>query len=164
MDPTRFDRLAVSIGARTTRRAALGMLAALGLTGLRHEAVSAAGCRPPGKPCAHRGQCCSGVCRHNTCRAAPGQGTCTTAQNGCAASGGTCNGDASCECWVTSKGASFCGQEFPFTCQLCKKNADCVAAGFPAGSICLKVEGGCGGCDGFSEHRACVKPCPTPAP
>ncbi len=34
MDPIRFDRLAMTVGRRTTRRTTGGLLAALGLTGL----------------------------------------------------------------------------------------------------------------------------------
>jgi hypothetical protein len=64
MDPTRFDRLAITVGQRTTRRSALGLLTALGLTGLPTEEASAASCLATGAPCGGRsGTCCSGICK-----------------------------------------------------------------------------------------------------
>jgi hypothetical protein len=41
MNPTRFDRFATAVGQRTTRRVALGLLTALGLTGLVTEKAAA---------------------------------------------------------------------------------------------------------------------------
>ena len=42
MDSTRFDHLAIAVGQRSTRRYALGLLAAVGLTGLLGEDAAAA--------------------------------------------------------------------------------------------------------------------------
>ena len=42
MDSTRFDHLAIAVGQRSTRRYALGLLAAVGLTGLLSEDAAAA--------------------------------------------------------------------------------------------------------------------------
>ena len=61
MNPSRFDRLAMTVGRRTTRRAALGALTALGLTGLVREEVGAV-CASPGEACQRNSGCCSGVC------------------------------------------------------------------------------------------------------
>ena len=69
MDPTRFDRLAIIVGQRTSRRTALGALAALGLTGLLSEEAAAV-CASPGDKCtrADAATCCSGICRKKRCR------------------------------------------------------------------------------------------------
>jgi hypothetical protein len=69
MDPTRFDRLAITVGQRTTRRTALAALAALGLTGLVAEEAGAI-CKSPGEECHRNDACCSGVCRNknNRCK------------------------------------------------------------------------------------------------
>ena len=69
MDPTRFDLIAIAVGQRTTRRAVLGLLAALGLSGVRAEEAGAA-CGNPGTRCtkATAALCCSGTCRKKRCR------------------------------------------------------------------------------------------------
>jgi hypothetical protein len=72
MNPTRFDRLAVTVGQRATRRSVLGLLAAVGLTGLVEEDAAAA-CLVTGQRCGgNRPRCCSGVCKgprgKKTCR------------------------------------------------------------------------------------------------
>jgi hypothetical protein len=69
MDPTRFDRFAIAVGQRTTRRTAFGLLAALGLTGFVREEAGAV-CASPGTTCtrADAALCCSGVCKKKRCR------------------------------------------------------------------------------------------------
>jgi hypothetical protein len=72
MDSTRFDHLAIAVGQRSTRRYALGLLAAVGLTGLLSEDAAAA-CLASGARCGGgRGSCCSGLCKgpkgKKTCR------------------------------------------------------------------------------------------------
>jgi len=63
MDPTRFDHFAIAVGQRTTRRTALGLLTALGLTGLVTEEAVAV-CLATGERCGDgRGPRCSGMCK-----------------------------------------------------------------------------------------------------
>jgi hypothetical protein len=64
MNPSRFDRLTMTVGRRTPRRTAFGVLAALGLTGLAREEVGAI-CASPGEACQSNDGCCSGVCGMN---------------------------------------------------------------------------------------------------
>ena len=72
MDPSRFDHLAMAVGQRSTRRNALGLLAAFALSGLLSEDAAAA-CQSSGERCGGgRGSCCSGLCKgprgKKTCR------------------------------------------------------------------------------------------------
>jgi len=69
LDPTRFDRLAIAAGKHTTRRTTLGLLAALGLTGVLPEEAGAV-CKGPGARCtkADAAFCCSQICRKKRCR------------------------------------------------------------------------------------------------
>jgi hypothetical protein len=53
MDPTRFDRLAITFGQRITRRAVVGLKAALGVTGLVPEEAGAARCAKLGAHCSN---------------------------------------------------------------------------------------------------------------
>jgi hypothetical protein len=64
MNLTRFDRLTMTVGRRTPRRTAFGVLAALGLTGLAREEAGAI-CASPGEACQSNDGCCSGVCGMN---------------------------------------------------------------------------------------------------
>jgi hypothetical protein len=61
MNPTRFERLGISVGQRTSRRTAFGVLAALGLIGLVRDEADAV-CGSPGEACRRDDGCCSGVC------------------------------------------------------------------------------------------------------
>jgi hypothetical protein len=162
MDPTRFDRLAVAVGQRTSRRAALGLSAALGLAGLGREGVAAA-CLANGVRCgAGRGRCCSGWCRRKAgtdrkfCRAAPDQGTCTIETNACGSSGTrSCSSSKPCFCYVTPAGRSFCGGNTCFE-KDCSSDADCVED-HGAGAICLPAGTGC--CGG---NKGCIPACSDP--
>jgi hypothetical protein len=83
MDPGRFDRLAVAVGRRTTRRTALGLLAALGVTGGLSTGASAADCLATGKRCGGgRGTCCSGICKGQKKRCRCPQRTCCQCDEG----------------------------------------------------------------------------------
>ena len=81
MNSTGFDRLAIAVGQRTTRRTTLGLLAALGLTGLVREEASAV-CASPGARCRRSTAepCCSGICRKKRCRCL--QRTCCQCNSG----------------------------------------------------------------------------------
>jgi hypothetical protein len=169
MDAARFDRLVLTLTRASTRRSALGLLGALGLTRLLSEEVRAThtpgGCRHNGERCARGDQCCSGRCvrkpRTNTrfCRKAPGQGICTIETDGCLGTGGfPCNDPSfgSCRCVVTRRGYSLCAET---TCFACETTAECVGrAGGQQGDQCIACED-CGATAG----RACVRRCPNPA-
>ena len=63
MDSTRFDRVTIVIGQRTSRCTVLGLLAALGLTELVTEEAGAVVCLASGERWrGGRGTCCSGIC------------------------------------------------------------------------------------------------------
>jgi hypothetical protein len=166
MDPTRFDRLAMTVGQRTTRRAALSLLAALGLIGLGSEgAIAQLGGLVNGQPCTSGNQCASGFCKRKRgtkkffCRAAPGQGICSIEFNACEAAGDLVCGAASggdCLCFVTGRGYSFCGVED--ACFACATDGDCEkrpGVG-KAGDRCVV----CQECSGSFFGRACVHKCP----
>jgi hypothetical protein len=170
MDPTRFDRLAVAVGQRISRRSTLSLLAALGLTGLKSQEVGAQlGGLVNGQPCTSGNQCASGFCKRKRgtkkffCRAAPGQGICSIEFNACEAGGGLSCGDAGggvdCLCSVTSRGYSFCGVED--VCFACQTDRDCEkrpGVG-KAGDRCVV----CLACSGNFFGRACVRTCPDRA-
>jgi len=168
MDPTRFDRLTIAVGQPTTRRAALGLLAALGLTGLgRGEALAI--CAGNGTPCTGGTTCCSGLCKRKRgttkffCRQAPGQGICTTGQDQCGAGSINCNAANAgpCVCHVTTQGSSVCGK-IGLTCFDCETNTDCVKRPGVGrrGDRCVQCNAtNCPTTNG----RACVRKCPKPA-
>ena len=171
MDSTRFDRFTVVVGQKATRRAALGLLAASGLTGLVTRDVTAQQCLANGHRCGRATDppCCSGRCVHKRgthkrfCRQAPGQGVCGITVGVCFNGSDPCNanGSSTCLCWVTSRGYSFCGDEVK-DCFACETNADCEqrpAVG-KAGDRCVQ----CPTCpDPTANGRACVHPCANPA-
>jgi hypothetical protein len=167
MDPAHFDRLAITVGRRISRRAAISLLAALGLTGLGSQGAGAQlGGLVNGQPCTSGGQCASGRCvrkkgtRKKFCRQAPGQGICITLNNACEAGGERVCGTASgvdCLCYVTSRGHSFCGVED--ACFACQTDADCVkrpGVG-KAGDRCVF----CAACLGNFLGRRCARTCPS---
>ena len=145
MDQHRFDAL-VSL---------------LAVAGAGQQAVAA--CKQNRKPCTDRNQCCSGVCRgprgNKKCRAAPGQGTCTTDIDTCEIGGQVAFcGDPSqgCSCFIRPNGAAFCADTTTFDCLPC---AQC-----PTGTTCVRARNGlCVACPvgtGATEV-ICVKPCPA---
>ena len=101
MDPAHFDRLAIAVGQRLSRRVAISLLAALGLTGLGSQGAGAQlGGLVNGQPCTSGDQCASGRCvrkqgtRKKFCRQAPGQGICSIEFNACETAGALNCGDA----------------------------------------------------------------------
>jgi hypothetical protein len=166
MNPTRVDRLAMILSQRTTRRTALGLLAALGLTGLVREAAAAACQGGTGGRCGRPTDlaCCSGRCvrkrgtRKKVCRKAPSQGICTIQQDVCTSGSPNCaTGADRCLCRVTTQGHSFCAGGH--VCVTCETNADCETRdGGRRGHRCTA----CAACPD-SNGRACAFPCQHPA-
>ena len=102
---------------------------------------NAFGCLSVGKSCQNADQCCSGVCEGKTCRAHD-TGTCDQKRPGYCAEGNP--NDASCNggkgvCFRTTAGSNVCINNF--FCAECKRDADCVALGYPAGAACVPVGG-----------------------
>jgi hypothetical protein len=166
MDPTRFDRLAMTLSQRTTRRTAVGLLAALGLAGLLRVEAAAACISRTGARCGRENdlECCSGRCvrKRGTgkkfCRPAPGQGICTINQDVCQSLAGTsCSSeDVGCACRRTTQGYSFCGGGS--TCFNCETDADCEKRiGGHRGDRCVQ----CSNCTA-SNGRSCTFPCAAP--
>ena len=165
MDPTRFDRLTMILSQRTTRRTALGLLAALGLTGLvRQEAAAAC---PSGR-CGRATdlECCSGRCvrkrgtRKRFCRQAPGQGICNIHEAFCGLGRSiNCGTDPDrCLCQRTTQGYSFCGGG-RVCVDNCETNADCEKRdGGRRGERCVVAPLCCP-----DSSRACVFPCSSTA-
>jgi hypothetical protein len=160
MDPTRFDAVAIAVGQRSTRRAALGLFAALGITGLVREEAAAV-CLPEGERCGgRRGTCCSGYCK-KFCQRAPYQGTCTIEEDVCSPGGsGFCNGGVftPCVCVVTLRGQSFCASK--------TQESYCVDPGCHSDADCEAIPGGepgdrCISCASCATGRGCVSPCPA---
>jgi hypothetical protein len=161
MDEHTFDATARWLARHGSRRAALrlgvGVLAAV--PALLAPGGTTAACRKPGKECSRGQQCCSGLCKGGRCRSAPGQGTCTIAADVCAGTGVGCVAGQPCSCFVTSRGAAFCGARFDNVCSSCREDADCEFVTGP-GSACVRRTGVCGCLDddrGFT-HR-CVPRC-----
>jgi hypothetical protein len=130
------------------------------------------GCLEVNDACATEADCCSGMCEGKKCRA-HGTGVCRQDKTGaCTASESdvpalTCGNG--CYCLRTTAGSNFCAEppaaEGSPKCADCKKDADCLALGFPAGSACVPVE--LGHCSGRCESgMACLVPCGVefPAP
>jgi hypothetical protein len=146
MDPTRFDRLTMTLSQPRTRRTALGLLAALGLTGLVRQEAAAA-CQGGTGRCGRATdlECCSGRCvrkrgtRKKFCRQAPGQGICDIHQDLCGLGRSiSCGADADrCVCQRTTQGYSFCAGGRICVAQ-CETNADCEKrAGGHRGDRCI---------------------------
>jgi hypothetical protein len=123
------------------------------------------GCFEVGDPCTSVDDCCSGICEGKTCRA-HGTGICRQDRVGVCSATTTdvptfvCGNE--CYCFGTTAGSNFCavapaGVGSP-KCADCKKDADCLALGFPDGSACVPV--GLGHCSGRCETgMACLVPC-----
>ncbi len=146
MNPRRFDHLAFALGRRTPRRSLVGLLAAMGVTGLLARDVAAATCRPDGTRCGGSTGVtyCSGSCKtqhgshKKVCRPAPSQGTCTIERTSC---GNGLTGDCSvagtpCTCFVTSSGRSFCGELLKVTCTASTTDEQCTEQ-TGKGSACI---------------------------
>jgi hypothetical protein len=166
MNPTSFDHLVMVLGGRTRRRSLVGLLAAVGSTGLLIRDVAAASCSPDGTRCGGSTgvTCCSGFCKRKRgthkqfCRQAPSQGICTIERNACVSvSGGDCSaGGTTCKCFITTSGRSFCGELLKTRCTVCTTDGDCTKV-TGKGSACGANGPGC--CD--STATFCSPPCPT---
>jgi hypothetical protein len=135
---------------------------------------NAYGCLEVNDPCRKATQCCSGICTgkpgKKRCRA-HGAGSCP--QN----TPGACTApfvdvpalkcEAGCFCYGTTAGSNFCSSGVyndQRNCTTCKRDADCVALGFPPGSACAPIPK-IGICAGFCDSgRACLAPCGTEIP
>jgi hypothetical protein len=171
MDAERFDRLLLALTRARTRRSVLGLLAALGLTGLVARDVVAQDCAANGTHCGRAGDlpCCSGWCKRKRgtskrfCRQAPGQGICTIEADTCVTGSPNCDAasSGSCHCWVTSRGFSVCATSSSPDCLACESHADCEkrpGVGQP-GDRCVVCQVLCAG----TNNRGCVHRCPNPA-
>ena len=164
MDDGRLDTAAKTLARLGTRRAALRLVAVgafgtvLARLGLQE---AAAACRKNGKECARGGQCCSGLCKRRTCRPAPGQDICTIERDVCRGTDpvGCGGGQQPCHCYVTARGASFCGANFDQVCSSCDRDEDCEFVTGP-GSACIRLTDSCG-CNGDDRGftRKCVSRC-----
>jgi hypothetical protein len=190
MDLDHFDQLARSLAWAPSRRHVLRGLASagLGLAVVRPSPLVEAkkkrkrkkkakkakpneyGCLEVNDPCRSADDCCSGICEGKKCRAHD-TGICRQDKTGaCTASLNelpslTCGNE--CYCFRTTAGSNFCA--FPPAakgdpkCADCKKDADCLALGFPAGAACVPV--GQGYCTGRCETgMACLVPCGVDLP
>jgi hypothetical protein len=128
------------------------------------------GCIEVGDQCSSADECCSGLCEGKKCRAHDTDicrqdrpGVCTAGLDELPSLGCGTN----CWCFRTTAGSNFCGPS-PRTdpqldCTTCRKDADCIALGYPAGSACAQV--GRGHCSGWCDTgMACLVPCGTPYP
>lgn len=132
---------------------------------------NAFGCLDVGAACASEEQCCSGICEgkkgKRKCRAHD-VGTCDQADPGICEAGNIfqalCNGK-DCGCFRTTGGSNVCAGLFDVSeCADCKKDADCLALGFPPGTACAPISGDMV-CEGICEGgMACMPPCGTEPP
>ena len=151
MNHRRFDALACAVTRDRSRRSTLRLLAGGVLGGLltalgvpRAEARHA-GCRHVGKRCRRDGQCCSGRCKREKCRAPV---ICSNeSQNVCGADAVRCGATGTCFCFVTTTGAFFCGSSNQVV--NCTVDAQCVPIR-GAGAVCAPCAG----------ETLCVSPCP----
>ena len=123
MNERDFDSFIHPLSASLTRRCSLSALGgalavvlgrlAIGDTKVVDAAERKRGC-PKGRRCGKK-QCCKRgqVCLDGRC--VSGRGTCEAGQNSCAGQGVIgCNG-GDCVCFVTTRGATFCGVGGPCT-------------------------------------------------
>lgn len=79
---------------------------------------------------------------------------------------GTTPGGGSCRCGADINGNLACYENAycnnPVSETACASNADCVARGFPIGSVCFSAEFCCGSAPGVPA-TGCTTPCPTPS-
>jgi len=136
------------------------------------------GCLNVGQKCRGNGAlCCSGLCSgRKPKKGTPDRSRCAAHHTGgCTPQGSICAGGmASCGdggalrfCLTTTGGAGFCFDMGVFNqgsgrCYPCRKDADCQAAGFGAGSACVLYAGAscsdrCVGVNG-SSGTACLPP------
>jgi hypothetical protein len=175
-----FDHLARSLtGSRRSLLAgvlavAIGWLGAPGVKAKKKPKTKPKpnryGCLDVGDPCKRDGQCCSGICKgkpgKKRCRAHD-TGTCPQRRPGlCDPHQPTvtpCNNET-CVCLRTTADSNFCANANSVNCADCKKDADCLAEGFPKGTACVPMTGG--ECTNFCDETgmACMLPCGTELP
>lgn len=177
MDAPTFDRLSRSLWLTGSRRTALRALlgsaaAARGLAGT-DRVIAQEVCKADGQRCSDGSECCSGRChrRHRSgppvCRQGGNQGVCTVQKDWCASETRhlTCgtNSVGSCECYLTTRGHSFCGtrdSSQPRDCG-CSRSKECERR-LGRGARCIR---NIGGCDCPPENlNFCIAPCENLAP
>ncbi len=131
---------------------------------------NAYGCLSVNVPCTSAAECCSNVCEGGTCRA-HGAGMCRQDRPGVCSATTTdvptfvCGNG--CYCFGATAGSNFCAIPPAAVgspkCADCKKDADCLALGYPSGSACVPVE--LGHCSGrCASGMACLVPCGVELP
>jgi hypothetical protein len=134
MDASAFDRLSRTLWMAGSRRVALGALlatagAALGLAETNRVTAHSCTLKANGQHCSNGSECCSGWCKRKQgtkkkfCRQAAGQGTCTTAENGCEGNVVSCG--TNCDCLVTTQGRSFCSDSSTPSGGSCDSDRQC---------------------------------------
>jgi hypothetical protein len=182
MDAAQFDRFTASL----PRRSALGGVFALALGVSAAEAKKKKakpnqfGCLNVGQPCRGKAsQCCSGICEgkkpkkgkkdkrkcagHNEGGCSPERNVCTAADP--ALAGCNANNEVAV-CFATTGSGVFCGSLVAFSeatnCQVCARDSDCTAGGFPPGSACVLLSGEAPACANspcfVTNFRACIPP------
>ena len=131
MDPTCFDRMAMAVGRRTTRRTVLATLGTLAATG-----VPVAAARPPQGDirCGKGPDIDDRHCNERAC--------------------GSSSLRKDCFCASTAAGSTACiivGNETCPPRNECAQDGDC-----PGARICVKI----GGCCGAKPLTKCVQSCP----
>ena len=179
MDSTHFDSLAKVVGALTSRRSALLLLAGLGLGSVDltdSEARKSGKCKrrctgcerckrgkcqkKDGKKRCSKGKCksrCSAnqVCQNGSCFPT---GACPATTTGfCSATPQTCSAPADvCVCDRSTEGNVVCITTRDANCgnPACTTSANC-----PAGSACVDISGCC-----MASVKICLPQCPAPVP
>jgi hypothetical protein len=128
MDPTRFDRLAVVVGRQTSRRAALGFLAATGLLTIGVPDAEAARCSKQ-KPCLECKRC-----RRHKCRPTQSGLACSDDGNECTRN--ECDGDGACAHPPKSAGTACSDDGNECTRDECDGNGACAHPDEAAGTVC----------------------------
>jgi hypothetical protein len=103
MDARRFEALSRAVGHARDRRAVLGVLAGALLGGavlVRQEqpveaGLPIVGCKPPGKKCKKKQDCCSGRCKNKRCQCSAKGRACWNPLEGALCCSGRCH-DGKC--------------------------------------------------------------------
>lgn len=128
------------------------------------------GCIEVGDRCTSADECCSGVCEGTKCQA-HGVDICRQDRPGVCTAGldelPSLGCGVNCWCYRTTAESNFCGRSPrtspPVDCTSCRKDADCIALGYPPGSACAPV--GTGNCSGWCDTgMACLVSCGVPYP
>lgn len=119
------------------------------------------GCLSVNVACKSAEACCTGICEGGKCRA-HGTAACPQEKPGlCLADSpmeAICSSANSCACLETTGGSKYCGSLNVRACADCRKDADCIDLGFPAGSACVPFETRiCAGT--CASDMMCVAPC-----